>query len=62
MELGVVWPRGECSAHNYLALMMHSVLGGFLEHAPPGKIFKFRPYESASEAVGDHHHHAKFIW
>ena len=26
-----------------------------------GGIFKFRPYESASEAVGDHHNHAKFM-
>ena len=25
----------------------------------PRKIFKFRPYESASEAVGDHHNHTK---
>ena len=26
----------------------------------PRKILKFRPYESASEAVGDHNKHAKF--
>ena len=26
-----------------------------------GQIFKFRPYESATEAVGDHHNHAKYL-
>ena len=31
----------------------------FQENAPPRKIFKFRQYESASEAVGDHINHAK---
>ena len=26
-----------------------------------GVIFQFRPYESVSEAVGDHHNHAEFM-
>ena len=30
-------------------------------HAPLGKFFKFRPYESASEAVRDHYNHAKCL-
>ena len=37
--------------------IMHSVLGrsgGML-------LYKFRRYESASEAVGDHHNHAKCL-
>ena len=27
----------------------------------PHEMFKFRPYESASKAVGDHHNYAKFM-
>ena len=27
----------------------------------PRKISEFRPYESASEAIGDHHNHAKSV-
>ena len=30
-------------------------------NAPLGKVLKFRPYESASEAVGDHDNHAKCL-
>ena len=37
--------------------IVHSVLGGSRTCSP----WKFRPYESASEAVGDHHNHAKFM-
>ena len=38
----------------------HSVLGGLGAYSPK-KLFKFRPYESASEAVGDNHNHAKCL-
>ena len=37
-----------------------SVVGG-LGACSPRKIFEFRLYESASEAIGDHHNHTKFM-
>ena len=55
-RLGLVRPCGARSAPNFFReRIMHSVLGrsgGML-------LYKFRRYESASEAVGDHHNHAK---
>ena len=36
-------------------------LGGGLGACSPRKILKFRLCESVSEAVGDHHNHAKFV-
>ena len=53
-----MWPCGARSAPNFFRKhIMHSVLGrsgGML-------LYKFRRYESASEAVGDHHNHAKML-
>ena len=43
--------------HSHIA---HSVVGG-LGACSPREILNFRLYASASEAVGDHHNHAKFM-
>ena len=55
---GLVRPCGARSAPNcFRERIMHSVLGrsgGML-------LYKFRLYESASEAVGDHHNYAKCL-
>ena len=61
-RVGLVRPRGaRCalnfSSRTYNAQRSRTVWG----HAPLGKFFKFRPYVSASEAVGDHHNHAKCL-
>ena len=51
--------RAACAV--LFACIMHSVLGGgggVWGHATPGKLL---PYESASEAIGDHNNHAQFM-
>ena len=57
-RVGLVRPCGARRAPNFFCeRIMHSVLGrsgGMLLH-------KFRRYESAYEAVGDHHNHAKCL-
>ena len=56
--VGLVRPCGARSAPKFFReRVMHSVLGrsgGML-------LYKFRRCESASEAVGDHHNHAKCL-
>ena len=44
--------RGEIGGREY---SMHSTLGG------PGDMLPQRLYESASEAIQDHHNHTKFV-
>ena len=57
-RVGLVRPCGALRAPDFFReRIMHSVLGrsgGML-------LYKFRRYESASEAVGDHHNHAKCL-
>ena len=57
-KVGLVRPCGARSAPNFFReRIMHSVLGrsgGML-------LYEFRRYESASEAVGDHHNHTKCL-
>ena len=46
----------------FYAHMTHSVnIYGGLGAYCPRKVLKFRPYKSASEAIGDHHIFAKFV-
>ena len=42
------------------ALITHSVLGG-VGACSPRTVFKFKTYESTSEAIGDHHNHTNFM-
>ena len=61
-RVGLVRPCGARSAPNfslrtYNAQHSRRVRG----HASPRKILKFRPYESASEAVRDCQNHAKCL-
>ena len=59
IEEGGVGAHIECG---YLARIMKVLaFQGGLGACSPGKFLKFRPYESASVAVGNHHNHAKFI-
>ena len=53
----IAWVWCVYAARAYNAQRSIGGSGGML----PRKIFSFRPYESASEAVGDHHNHAKFM-
>ena len=57
-RVGLVRPAARAARRFFFReLVMHSVLGrsgGML-------LYKFRRYESASEAVGDHHNHAKCL-
>ena len=50
--------RAQCG-FLFSACIMHSVLGGSGGMLPQENLA--RPYESASEAVGDHHNHTKFM-
>ena len=62
-RVGLVWPCGARSARNFFLCerITPQRSGRVWGHAPLGKFFKFRPYESASEAFGDHHNHAKCL-
>ena len=58
IEEGGVGAHIECG---YLARIMNVLaFQGGLGACSPGKFLKFRPYESTSVAVGNHHNHAKF--
>ena len=56
IEWEVVWPCSACRF--FCARIMHIVLGGCGGMLPQEN---FLPYESASEAIGDHHNHAKIM-
>ena len=54
-------PCGARSVRSFVCAYNRQRSRGIWGHALPGKFVKFRPYESASEAVGDHHNHTKFM-